>query len=213
MRFYSVFSVMFLLCGLVVLGCGDHLEESDADVLEPDEIFRFQELPLVEGGSLIPPEEIPVVTIEKTREDAENIWWRLKTNPAPSREDLVVAVNFPDLTLNSRDSNFDLEELHKIGVGWFGRLLVSIPTFENSSIEMKSPRLHVDWALEVSHFTHLISNVATRQFAPAPLALDKLPSHAFVLNDGYVVPQGFEFPYYLPGTTSSLEIPAMEEAQ
>ena len=172
--------------------------------------FRFQELPLVEGGSLIPPEEIPVVTIEKTREDAENIWWRLKAAPAPSREDLVVAVNFPDLTLASWDSNFDVEELRKVGVAWFGRLLASIPIFENSSIEMKSPRLQVDWALEVSHFGHLISNVATRgQFAP----LDKLPSHSFVLNDGYVVPQGFEFPYYLPGTTSSLEIPAMEEAQ
>jgi hypothetical protein len=46
MRIYAVFSVLFLLCGLVVLGCGDSVEDSDAGVLEPDGDFRFQDLPL-----------------------------------------------------------------------------------------------------------------------------------------------------------------------
>ena len=44
MRLYMVFSVLFLLSGLVISGCGDRIEESDADVLGPDEDFNAEEV-------------------------------------------------------------------------------------------------------------------------------------------------------------------------
>ena len=192
MRFYTVFSLLFLLCGLVVLGCGDSVEESDADVLGPDEDFRFQELPVAEGGSLIPPDEVPVITIEKTREDAENIWWRLKADPAPSREDLVVFISTFPL---ENFGNWDVVKTQ--GDDYY---LLSILRFKNNSVEMKSLRSQTDESLAVAPYSLMMRIVLV------PVAT--LP--AYQLDDGYVAPQGFQFSYYLPGTSSSLEIPAKE---
>lgn len=64
---------LFLLPMLLfTIGCGMD-EDSDANILDPPSAdFHFQSLPLARaGGSLIPLEEIPVITIEKTREDYE----------------------------------------------------------------------------------------------------------------------------------------------
>lgn len=95
MRFYQM-TLLLLPMLLLTVGCGvETVEESgvgDANILDPASAdFHFQNLPLA-GGSLIPPEEIPVVTIEKTREDAEFFYWQLKADPAPIHEDLVVSV-------------------------------------------------------------------------------------------------------------------------
>lgn len=203
MRIYAVFSVLFLLCGLVVLGCGDSVEESDAGVLEPDGDFRFQDLPVVEGGSLIPPDEVPVIAIEKTREDAENIWWKLKADPVPSQGDLVVALgpNLPD----------DLELWPNRQAALKEGLLVSILKFENNSVEMKTLRSQTDWRLEVYSFFNLEGLIHFRHIHVPSAGFPRVPS--FQLDDGYVVPQWFVFSYYLPGTTFSLEIPAKEQAQ
>lgn len=95
MREYRSISLL-ILCFVMpfVISCGESLEETDADILDPSEGFSFQDFPLVEGGSLIPADEIPVITLEKTREDADFYYWRLKADPVPTREDLVVGVEF-----------------------------------------------------------------------------------------------------------------------
>lgn len=98
---------------LLTVGCGvDSVEESDANILEPTSAdFHFQDFPLA-GGSLIPLEEIPVVSIEKTREDDEFFYWQLKADPVPIHEDLVVGVSLreyhpPDLV---RRDVFEIED-------------------------------------------------------------------------------------------------------
>ena len=94
-----------------------------------------------------------------------------------------------------------------------GRLLLSVPISENSSVEMKTPRLQGDLELEVKSFAVLVHRIHFRSVRDIhePMTLAFVPS--FELSDGYVVPQGFEFSYYLPGTASSLEIPAKEQVQ
>ena len=55
-----------------MVGCSvDTVEESDANILEPSAAPRTQNLPVLDNGSLIPTEEVPVITIEKAREDAD----------------------------------------------------------------------------------------------------------------------------------------------
>lgn len=78
MRFYHI-TLLLLPLLFFAIGCGvDSVEESDANILEPTSAdFHFQDFPL-EGGSLIRPEDVPVVTIEKTREDGEFFYWQLK---------------------------------------------------------------------------------------------------------------------------------------
>ena len=101
MKFYRITALLILFSALIfVVGCGDSVEESDANILEPIEDFRFQNLPIQEGGSLIPPDEIPVITIEKTREDDDFYYWQLKADPVPTREDLVVGVSGAPESLN-----------------------------------------------------------------------------------------------------------------
>lgn len=221
MRFYIICSLLFSLCLVLIFsGCGNSVEESDANVLEPDaDFFRFQELPIVERGSLIPLDEIPVITIEKTREDAENVWWRLKADPVPTREDLVVGVLLPDHSAGWFAANGYLFDDH----GYSPYLLyVAIPKFENSSVEMRAPRrasdynLSVDtpWSTIVSMIEDwvefLADTVAHRPERENFASVDLPPIR---LSNGYVVPQGFEFSYYLVGTPYSLEISDQELAQ
>ena len=96
MRFYCIISLLIFFSALIfVIGCGDSVEGSEDNILEPFEDFRFQDLPVQEGGSLLAPDEVPVITIQKTREDAEFYYWQLRATPAPKREDLVVGVSGP----------------------------------------------------------------------------------------------------------------------
>lgn len=101
MRFYQA-TLLLILFSLLLFtaGCGmDNVEESEADILDPVSTdFHFQDFPLA-GGSLIRPEDVPVVTIEKTREDGEFFYWQLKADPAPIHEDLVVGVVLVPQTL------------------------------------------------------------------------------------------------------------------
>ena len=75
--------------GLVLCGCTERTEETDTPLLSEDLDPAFQ-LIGDPKGSLIPPEEVPVVSVEITRQDAETNWWRLTAEPAPKDGDLVV---------------------------------------------------------------------------------------------------------------------------
>ena len=213
----NVFIPFLILTLIVILGCGESVEDSEAtDLLADEDSFSFQELPVGEDGRLIPLDEIPVVTIEKTREDAETVWWRLKANPAPSRGDLVVGV----LEYVSRP-RFEQPE-------YYGFTFVSIPEHENASIEMKAVRRH----LEVLDFPLSLRVARFRGnglYVPAWVGIDRslqnsgdfdeeettrraiffgnpgVPLPAFRLDDGYVVPQGFKFSYYLITESSVLD--------
>lgn len=208
MRFYAVLSgLLLLLCGFVVLGRGDRVEE------------RFQGLPVVEGVHLIPPDEIPVVSVEKTREDAENIYWRLKADPIPRHGDLVVSVDISPLGI----SRGELGPLTFIG---------SIPQFENNSVEMRFERFFVEMEFKrylddeedalfngytmnvtpLRNVIRLIIRDSYRRGIPLmpdqdspPRAVVAMDLPPFQLDDGYVVPQGFKFSFYLPG--EPLEMP------
>ena len=69
MRFYHMTLLLILFSALLfTAGCGESVEDSEASILEPNEDFRFQNLPIQDEGSLIPPDEIPVIMIQKTRE-------------------------------------------------------------------------------------------------------------------------------------------------
>ena len=77
MKFYHM-TLLFFPMLLFVVGCGDSVEDSEANILDPTNADpHFQNFPLA-GGSLIPLDEIPVVTIEKTREEDEFYYWQLK---------------------------------------------------------------------------------------------------------------------------------------
>jgi len=84
---------LFFLAILVFLGCGDALEK-ETNLLASEELYRFQALPILEDGSLIPLDEVPVVSVEIVTDDPADgfFTWRLKANPVPTREDLVVVV-------------------------------------------------------------------------------------------------------------------------
>ena len=87
--------IFVFFCGLLVtLGCSDRTLENDVDanVLAPSTDIRFQGLPLLEGGYLTPGEDIPRVSLQMIREDAETIWCQLIAEPPPTREDLVVGI-------------------------------------------------------------------------------------------------------------------------
>ena len=183
------------LCSLVVLGCGDDVEEGDANVLEPGEDLRFQELPVAdERGSLIPPDEVPVVTIEKTREDAENVWWRLKANPVPARADLVVHVIGPTTKFPRKHSD---------------AIFLSILKFENSSVEWESSRSQEEYTVLINPVRFDYRQVIHSFW---DLINDPVPqiSKPSVLDDGYVVPPVFHFHFYRIGEPSELKIPAQE---
>ena len=92
MKFYHM-TLLLLPMLLFVVGCGDSVEDSEANILDPNSADpHFQNLPLA-GGSLIPLDEIPVVTIEKTREDDDFYYWQLKADPVPIHEDMVVGIS------------------------------------------------------------------------------------------------------------------------
>lgn len=92
MKVYHM-TLLLLPMLLFVVGCGDSVEDSEADILDPTNVDpRFQDLPIA-GGSLIPLDEIPVVTIEETRKDDEFYYWQLKADPAPIHEDLVIKID------------------------------------------------------------------------------------------------------------------------
>ena len=235
MRFYTICSLLFSLCVFLIFsGCGDRVEDSDASALGYSEDFRFQDIPIAEGGSLILPDEIPVITIEKTREDAEAVWWRLKTDPTPQREDLVVGVE-----INRGD--IDSDEWRRL-FDWFidqghfaGRfvpfsvkrymLYIAIPKFENSSVEMKAPTIESIGWIENNRYSLQIAtpedmiltiigewDVFLRESWGIPgaekgrFAPVDLPP--MLLSDGYVIPQEFQFSYYHRG--SGLEISKQE---
>ena len=191
MKFYTFFSILFLLSGLVILGCGDEAEDNNANVLDPQNGLGEQNSPIV--NSLIPLDEIPVITIEKTREDAENIWWRLKADPAPIHGDLVIGLEYPYFTNEGRR---------------YRTILVAIPKFENTSVEMKSETGTL-WKIITTWRTiaHIIDDW------DGEYSIDKYGAFAdvnvlppFQLDDGYVVPQGFQFSYYLVGEPSELRL-------
>lgn len=184
MRFYCITSLVILLSALIfVVGCGDSVEDSEANILEPRADFRFQNFPVLEKGSLIPPEEVPVITIEKTRqEDDDLVYWQLKADPVPTREDLVVGV----------------------GVGMEGNvdylLYVPILKFEKTSMEIFTCLWHLIESTELS----IVSTAA--MIAGMHKNWSWIPPPRQIEN-GYVIPQGFLFTYYSRGEPSSLELP------
>ncbi len=110
-----------LLCGLM-LGCSESTETEDKDY-----DISFQQLPLVdEHGNLIPDEEIPVISAEKTREDDTHFWWQLKADPIPTREDLVVLVEIDESLLRlvirkNENSSKEYQSLRPRGDWSFGK--------------------------------------------------------------------------------------------
>lgn len=143
MRFYQM--TLFLLPMLLfTVGCGvDNVEESDANILDlASTDFHFQNFPLA-GGSLIPPDEIPVVTIEKTLEDDDFFYWQLKADPAPVHEDLVVGVKndgpLAIFTIRVRFEDGRIENIERKSKP-FGRGVFVIPKLQNTSQELKLPK-------------------------------------------------------------------------
>ncbi len=187
MRFYTFFSILFLLSGLVILGCGGDAEDNNANVLDPQNGLEGENSPIV--NSLIPRDEIPVITIEKTREDAENIWWRLKAAPAPSHGDLVVGLDREDWALS--------------GDAAYSTMYVAILNFENTSMEIKYDKAKGSGSREIMRLNTTI-NYALNRFTDDGIGALDLPP--FQLDDGYVVPQGFQFSYYLVGEPSELRL-------
>ncbi len=116
MKFYHM-TLLFFPMLLFVVGCGDSLEDSETNILDPNSADpHFQNLPLA-GGSLIPLDEIPVITIEKTREDDEFYYWQLKANPVPIHEDLVVGITFqPGSPVHYQEVK--LKNLRGAGIEW-----------------------------------------------------------------------------------------------
>ena len=112
--------VALTVCVCPLFGCGESIEaENDTDLLEPAWDFQLRELN-IDPGSLIRPEDVPVVSIEITRQDAENVWWRLTANPASTHEDLVVGVYY-----HSDGSHYER---------------YVIPKNQNHSMEYQQPR-------------------------------------------------------------------------
>lgn len=92
----SILTMIFITFCVVIIGCGDRLED-DTDLLASSETdIRFQALPVLEGGGLIPLEEIPVINIEIVHTDDEKIRWRLNATPAPIHGDLVICIDVED---------------------------------------------------------------------------------------------------------------------
>ena len=210
MRFYCITSLLILLSALLfVVGCGDGVEDSEANILEPNEDFRFQNLPVLDNGSLIPPEEVPVITIEKTREDAHFYYWQLRATPAPTHEDLVVGVSGAPESLNPLPFYFGNRDF----------LYITILQNQNSSAEIKVPRRGYSLQIESTWDTIMSMIDAWSEFLDDELgggrstfqhhfpAVDLPPILTF---DGYIIPQGFRFSYYLLGEPHSLEIPPKE---
>ena len=209
MRFYCIISLLILLSALLLLsGCGESVEDSDANILEPNEDFWFQNLPVLDNGSLIPPEDVPVITIEKTREDDDFYYWQLKATPAPTREDLVVGVSGAPSELNPLPFYFRNSDF----------LYITILQNQNSSTEIKVPRREYSLQIEstwdtimsmIDAWSELLDDeIGTRSSGNHHFpAVDLPPLQTF---DGYIIPQGFRFSYYLLGEPHSLEIPPQE---
>ena len=212
MKFYAIPSLLILFFALLFCaGCGESVEDSEANILDPLEDMRFQDLPVQEGGSLIAPNEVPVITIEKTREDADFYYWQLRATPVPTREDLVVGISYGDYRFIPVPF---WSSTHKF-------LYVTILKNQNSSAEIKVPRrdshgyilqIESTWDTVMSMIDawseFLVSEIGTRtarQYHFPAVDLPPLP-----LFDGYIIPQGFRFSYYLLGEPSSLEIPPIE---
>ena len=206
MRFFHMTLLLFSAL-LFILGCGDGVESSEANILEPNEDFRFQNLPIQDGSSLIPPDEIPVITIQKTREDADFYYWELRASPAPTRGDLVVGVSYGDYSFIpvpvwSSTHTF----LH-----------VAILQNQNSSAEIKVPRrdssayslqIESTWDTIMSMIDawseFLVDEIGTRTARQYHFPAVDLPP--ILTFDGYIIPKGFRFSYYLLGELHSLEI-------
>ncbi len=211
MELYRITSLLILFFALLfTAGCGDGVEGSEANILKPSEDFRFQNLPIQDGGSLIPLDEVPVITIEKTREDADFYYWQLKADPAPTREDLVVGVYYGDYS-------FILVPFRSSGYTF---LYVTILQNQNSSAEIKVPRRTFVYSLHiVSTWDTIMSMIdAWSEFLRREIGHHTARQHHFPavdlpplpLFDGYIIPQGFRFSYYLLGEPQSLEIPPKE---
>ena len=205
MRFYHMTFLLFSAL-LFAVGCGDSVEDSDANILEPSAEPRFQNLPVLDNGSLIPPEDVPVITIEKTREDADFYYWQLKADPAPTREDLVVGVSGGPRELNPLPFYFSNSDF----------LYITILQNQNSSTEIKVPRREYSLQIESTWGTIMsmidawsellddeIGTLTSRQHHFPAVDLPPIPTF-----DGYIIPQGFRFSYYLLGEPHSLEITA-----
>lgn len=207
MRFYCITSLLILLSGLIfVVGCGDSVEDSDANILEPNEDFRFQNLPIQDGGSLIPPDEIPVITIQKTREDADFYYWQLRATPAPTHEDLVVGVSGAPESLHLFPFYFSNRDF----------LYITILQNRNSSAEIKVPRNDSAYSLQIESTWDTIMSMidAWSEFLDDEIGTGTARQHHFpavdlppiLTFDGYIIPKGFRFSYYLLGEPHALEI-------
>ena len=131
---FGVSLSLLTLCGLVLCGCTERTEENDTPLLSEDLDTSFQLIGDPQG-SLIPPEEVPVVSVEITRQDAENVWWRLKADPAPKYEDLVV------LIMMSKDGVFT------------DNFFVVIPRYKSHSVDLRASREKELWHWSFSRST------------------------------------------------------------
>ena len=193
MRFYCITSLLILLSALIfVVGCGDSVEDSEANILEPNEDFRFQNLPVLDNGSLIPPEEVPVITIEKTREDADFYYWQLRATPAPTREDLVVGVSVSARRLISPP----------FVTNKYPFMYVAILQNQNGSAEIRVPQSDSAYRLQIeSTWIAIMSMIEAwseflddelwggqrTTYQPHFSAVDLPP---IPLSDGYIIPKG-----------------------
>lgn len=204
---------LFFLIILVFLGCGDALEK-DTNLLAPEELlaseepYRFQALPILEEGSLIPLDEIPVVSVELITEDPADgfFTWRLKANPVPTREDLVMLVyvsgwdRFEELFVIQKNQNSskevqtiipDLAEIQAwiaernailprlVGEGMSFSISIQSQAEIGSYLRAERGRMGID-----SEFSERIFSRET--------------------YDGYVIPPDFIFPYYLRSWESGI---------
>ena len=176
---------------------------------KPSAVPRAQDLPVLDNSSLIPSDEIPVITIEKTREDDNFFYWQLKADPAPTRADLVVGLEVENAAYNDwlRDNGyiFDTNSLLYVPILKFEKtsteIPIPIPVRFSRDIAITHPwvmigRLHEDWA-------NLLDNmIFQKQNGLTPADLPPIR-----VANGYVIPRGFLFTYYSVGEPSSLIIP------
>ena len=87
--------------------------------------------------------------------------------------------------------------------------LLVIPRFQNNSEEIKMGRGIKDTSVIVEHFrfwVFRVGDVGPREYWPkeVPVAV------AFETYEGYVVPAGFEYHYYVVGEEGRIEVPRIE---
>ena len=178
---------LLTLCGLVLCGCTERTEETDTPLLSEDLDTSFQLIGDPQG-SLISPEDVPVVSVEITQQDAENVWWRLKAAPAPKDEDLVILAKKARITTTSTYTSYT-------GLDY----LVVIPKNEEHSAEFRAVPDIEAWRFRDT------GQFSSRTPPPGPFGVGGVPDQCFIF-----VPEEDVGDYWVLNSSRDEYIPVLQ---